>query len=132
MKKTKYFFDTNFYNQWFLIDAKFRQEWHDWVRSEGPTTPEFAMALVGTVGGIYDIEFENPKIGRVAFQKEEPDEHLYFVEVKRQMEENYTFHFGWVDIGNGEPTHEYVLELIQDEDIGFNPDYETFNFYRIS
>lgn len=128
MKKTKYFFDKDYDGYWYLIDANFRQEWNEWVDSDEPTPPEFTTRLGG---GIYDIEFENPIVDGIPLQEEEPNEHLYFVEVKRQMEENYTFHFGWVDIGNGEPTNEYVLQCILDEDIDFNPDYEKFSFYRI-
>lgn len=51
----------------------------------------------------------------------------YCVEVTREVEGMYIFHFQ----SQEEPTYEQVLDLVYAEDICFNPKYEKFRFFRI-
>jgi hypothetical protein len=54
---------------------------------------------------------------------------LYCIEVDRSGigEENYVFHHNF----EKEPTKEEMIQIIKDEDIGFDNSYCKFEFYRV-
>jgi hypothetical protein len=54
---------------------------------------------------------------------------LYCIEVERGGigEENVTLHHRF----DKEPTREEIIELIEDEDIGYDDDYCDFDFYQV-
>ena len=51
----------------------------------------------------------------------------FCVEVKRESEEDYIFHFNI----SGVPDVEYVTKLVLEEEINYNEEYESFTFYRV-